>query len=180
MYPLHHLGFGAFRTQDVVGIGDEPFANKTALTRSTDETFVVPMSVLEGDVARATNSCDWLSARCTSLSKQISVTLSTVRLLVSAGESFSGQTLGTIRARETLSVPRIVLVRHSSRSDDLTTLDAPSRELLLVAASAVNVLFPWNEGLRSDWGFARATTETLFVPLSGLVLHFLHPCSKHV
>jgi len=62
------------------------------------------------------------------------------------------------------------LERMSPRSY-LATLDAPSGELLLIAASAVDLLFPGNEALGTNGSLTHAAAETLLVPLAGLVLH---------
>jgi len=70
-------------------------------------------------------------------------------------------------------MPRLVLVGHAARGDDLVALDAAGGELLLVAASAVDLLLARDEGLGADGCPADTAAETLLVPLPGLVLHLL-------
>lgn len=55
----------------------------------------------------------------------------------------------------------------------LGALDATSGKLLLVAARAVDVLLTRDERLGSDRSLADEAGETLLVPLTALVLHFL-------
>ena len=88
----------------------------------------------------------------------------------------------------------------------LVALDAFGGELVLIAASAVDVVLLrrqmssqyssklktpglemdtedshhlWNEALGADGIFASATNEAFLVPLSALVLHLLHPRLKY-
>lgn len=70
-------------------------------------------------------------------------------------------------------MPRLVLVGHSTLSDDLVALDATSGELLLVAAGAEDLLLPRDEALGADGRLADYAAEALLVPLARLVLHLL-------
>lgn len=56
---LHQLLLGALRTQDVGAVCDEALAHQGAFAHGTDEAVVVPVPVLEGDEAGATNACKW-------------------------------------------------------------------------------------------------------------------------
>ena len=56
----------------------------------------------------------------------------------------------------------------------LAALDALSRELLLVALGAIDVVLLGDEALGADGVGAHAAYEALLVPLPGLVLHLLH------
>lgn len=55
----------------------------------------------------------------------------------------------------------------------LVALNAASGELVLVTASAVDLLFARDEALGSDRVLADYAAEALLVPLPRLVLHFL-------
>lgn len=55
-------------------------------------------------------------------------------------------------------------------------LDAARRELLLVAAGAVDLLLARDERLGADGRLADAAREALLVPLARLVLHLLGAC----
>jgi len=85
-----------------------------------------------------------------------------------------------VRAREALAVPRLVTVRHTSLGYHLVALDALSRELVLVALGAVDIMFLRDETFGSNGIFTGAAHETLLVPLAGLVLHLLHACPEDI
>lgn len=78
-----------------------------------------------------------------------------------------------VAAGEAISVPRLVLVRHTAASNNLVTLDASGGKLVLVASGTVDFLLARDEALRSDRVLADNAAEAFLVPLSGLVLHLL-------
>lgn len=55
---LHELLLGAFRANDVFGVGDEASADQRCLARGADEAIVVPVTVLERDESGAADSCE--------------------------------------------------------------------------------------------------------------------------
>merc|ERR1711893_536361 len=75
---------------------------------------------------------------------------------------------------------RIAAISDASTGDYFDALNALCSKLVLVAPSAVDVIFLGNEGLGSNGVLAHAANKTLLVPLSGLVLHLLHPRLEHV
>merc|ERR1711944_314587 len=83
-------------------------------------------------------------------------------------------------AGEAFPVPGIVPVRHSSLGDHLAAFDALCCELLLVALGAVDVVLLGDEALGADGVLAGAAHKTLLMPLSGLVLHLLHPGLENI
>lgn len=70
-------------------------------------------------------------------------------------------------------MPRFILVCHAAAGNNLITLDATGSKLVFVTSGTIDFLFARNETLRSNWILAYNATETLLVPLPGLVLHFL-------
>lgn len=56
-------------------------------------------------------------------------------------------------------------------STNLVAFNAACGELVLITASAVDLLLPGDEGLGADRVLAHYAAETLLVPLPGLVLH---------
>jgi len=62
---------------------------------------------------------DWLAAGRASLGEEFPEALCAVRLLVAGREALSSQRSAAVRAREALTMPRLVLVGHATRSDDL-------------------------------------------------------------
>lgn len=59
---LHELLLGAFRANDVFGVGDEASAHQRSLARGANETIVVPVAILERDESGAADSRDWFDA----------------------------------------------------------------------------------------------------------------------
>lgn len=82
-------------------------------------------------------------------------------------------------AGEALAMPRLVLVGNTSRGDDLIALDAARGKLLLVAAGAIDLLLPRDEGLGPNGRLADAAAEAILVPLPGFILHFLGACAEN-
>lgn len=66
---LHELLLGAFRADDVFGVGDESSADQRRLARGADEAIVVPVAVLERNESGAADSSDRFDARSASLGK---------------------------------------------------------------------------------------------------------------
>jgi hypothetical protein len=137
---------------------------RTEIRLSISHTFKVKDNFL---------TCDWFGAGEASLSEEIAVAVGAIGLVVLGGKSLTSQRICAVGAGETLSVPGLVLVRHSSTRDDFLTLDAPCGKLLFVAPSAVNFLLAGDEALRPDRVLANAASKALLVPLSRLVLHLL-------
>lgn len=161
-------------------VGDEPFADKGRRALRTNEAVVVPVAVFERDEFGATDSSDWLGAGIAPLGKQVPITIGTVRLLVLARESLSGQRRVAVRAAEALTMPRLIFVGHAAGRDHLLALGASRRELLLVARSAKDVVVFRNERFGADGHFAVGTAEALVVPLLAFVLHLFHACTENL
>lgn len=176
----HKFLLGALRADDVLPVGDEALAYHAGLARPASEAVVVPMAALEGDESGTADTCDRFATRCATFREQFPKAVCAVRLVVPGSEPLSSQGLLAVGASEALSVPGLVSVGNASLSDDLVALDALGGELVLVTLSAVNVVFLRDETFSSDWIFAGAANETFLMPLSSLVLHLLHTCSKHI
>jgi len=175
---LHEFLLGAFGAEDVGAVGDEAFPDEGTLAHGADKAVVMPVAVLEGDESCATNSCDWFGACRAPLSEQFTETFGAVRLIVTRGEALSSQGSVAISAGETLSVPGVVLVGHTSRSNNLAALNAPDSEFVLVASGAVYFLLAGYEALGADGRLADDAAEAFLVPLAGLVLHLFVACSE--
>lgn len=142
---------------------------------------------------------DWFRARCASLGEQFSETFGTVWLLVAAGETLSSQRGRAVCASEAFTMPWLILVSHTASGDDLIARNSMSADsspeiirsvrylvafyasdcvLLLVAVGAIDFLLSRYKRFGSDGIFAYATRETLLVPLSRFVLHFLCTCEN--
>jgi len=77
-------------------------------------------------------------------------------------------------------MPGVVAVRYTSLGNHLVTFDTLGGKLVFIAFSTVYVMFLGNEGLGTNGLFTSATNKTFFMPLSCLVLHFLHACSEDI
>lgn len=62
---------------------------------------------------------DWFGTEVAALSEQLAIAVGAVRLLVFGCESLPCQRLITVGTREALTMPRLVLVRYTTRSDYL-------------------------------------------------------------
>lgn len=133
---------------------------------------------------------DRFSARCATFRKQFTKAISTVRFLVATSEPLSSEWNLTMSAGKTFAMPWIVLVSNATSCNHLrkgkycffyekefrklthvSAFHASCCELVLVATSAINVLFTRNERLSAYWRLTDATAEALFVPLSCFVFH---------
>jgi len=111
---LHELLLGTVGTQDVALVGDETLSDQGASAHGTDETVVVPIAILERDEASSADAGDWLGASRASLGKEFAETVGAVWLLISGGESLSGQAGVAVGAAETLPMPRLIAVCHAA------------------------------------------------------------------
>lgn len=165
--------FGALRAEDVGPIGDESFADQRSAATGALEAVVMPMTILERDKSCAADSGDGLGAGRAPFCEELSKAFSAVWFLVLGSESLAGKRLVTVGTSKALTMPRVVLVSHTSSSDNLGTFHASSGKLFFVTAGAINVLFPRDERLGANRRLANETGKALFVPLATLVLHFL-------
>lgn len=144
------------------------------------ETVVVPVTVVERDELRRTQTGNWLRAANALLGELHREAVGAEWLLITRSELLSHQHLVASGARETLAVPRRSLVRYSTLVDHPVALDAALRILLLVTRHTDSLLVTWYEGLHADWLTADFAAETLLVKLFSFELVFLHPCSEDV
>jgi len=133
----------------------------------------VPVAIFKGNEASAANTSDGLRAGSAALGKEFSKAFGTVGLLVLGGEPLTGQRLVTVGASEALAMPRVILISHAARRDDLGAFNAASGKLFFVTSGTVNVLFARDERLCADGRLADAAAEAFLVPLSTLVFHLL-------
>lgn len=138
------------------------------------------MASLKGYEPGASDSSDGLGACSATLGKEFAEAVRAIRLVIPRGESLSSQGLLTMSTGEAFTMPRVVTIGDATLSDHLIALDALCGELVLITLGAVDVMLLWDEGLGANGIVAGATNKTLLMPLSGLVLHFLHACSKDI
>jgi len=149
----------------------------------TEEALIVPGQGLKSHkfcAPQSSFSCDRLGACSASFGKEFSETFCTIWKIISGGESLTCQSFGAICAGETFTMIGIATVGDASAGNYFVALNAFCSELVLVASSAVDVILLGDEGFGSDGVLANTAHKTLLVPLSGLVLHLLHPRLEHV
>jgi len=140
----------------------------------------VPVTTLEGNESSAADTSDWFTAGCASLGKQFAEAVSTIRFVVSRGEPLSGQRLLAMCAGKAFPMPGVISVCYSTLGDYLTALDTFGSKLLLIALGTINVVLLGDEAFSADRVLAGTADEAFLVPLSGFVLHLLHPGLEYI
>lgn len=92
------------------------------------------------DVHSFTKTCDGMLAAAAFLGHRGLVAVDTEDLVLVVGETGPCQRLRAGAAHETVTVPRLVLVVHSSRGYRLFAADTVFGEFLVMAGAAVNVV----------------------------------------
>jgi len=133
----------------------------------------VPVTIFKGNEASTTDTSYGLGAGSATLSEKLSETFGAVGFLIFGGEPLTGQRLVTVCASEALTMPRVILVSHATRRDDLGAFNTAGCKLLFVATRAVNILLTRDKRFCANWRLADAAAEAFLVPLPTLVLHFL-------
>jgi len=176
----HELLFSTLRTNNILPVCYEAFANHRTLARRADKAIIMPVATLKRKKSCSTNACKRLSTGSTSLREKFTKAISAVVLVISGCKSLSSQRFLAVCTGEALSVPGIIPVGHTSLGDHLSALDTLGGELVLVTLCAVDVVFLGDEGLCANRILASAADKTLLVPLSGLILHLLHTSSENI
>lgn len=133
----------------------------------------MPLAILKRDVLPSSKTCDWFAAGLALLGIQAAKALEAVRALVSGGEVLTRQLCLAAGAHETLLMPRLVPVGHTTFSQGLFTACAARGELVLVAGHAVVFILVRDERLRANWLFAAVTDEAALVPCRASILQLL-------
>jgi len=77
-------------------------------------------------------------------------------------------------------MPGVVAVRYTSLGNHLVTFDTLGGKLVFIAFGTIYIVFFRNEGFGAYRLFTGTANKTFFMPLSCLVLHFLHACSEDI
>lgn len=136
------------------------------------------MTILKRDELGTADACDRFGARIAPLGEQLTVAVAAVGFVVFTREPLSCQRGTAMGTAEALTVPRLILVGDTARSDHLLAFRASGCEFVLVARATVDVLVLRNERLGADRNLADCAAEAFVVPLFSLVLHLLHSCPK--
>jgi hypothetical protein len=110
----HEFLFRTIGAEDVRPICNKAFPHQAGSTFAADEALVVPVSILERDELGAADACYGLCARVASLGEEVTEAFGAERLVVLRRESLSSQAALAIGTTETFSVPRLVLVGHTT------------------------------------------------------------------
>jgi hypothetical protein len=111
--------FSAIRAQDVLLISNETLANQVLVaTRSvTIETVIMPMTTIERNELRSTNTGDGLVARIAAFGELLSEACSAIWLVIPRSKLLSDQIVFAFSASKTVSVVRLVSVQDTSSHD---------------------------------------------------------------
>lgn len=138
----------------------------------------MPVPVLEGNETCTTDSGDGFRTSGASLGEKLAKAVGAIRFIVARRKSLTRQRVIAVATGKAVPVPRLVLVRHASASDDLVAFDASCRKLVLVATGAIDLLLAWDEALSTDRILADYAAETFLMPLPGFVFHLLRAGTK--
>lgn len=167
--PLHVLA--ALWAEDVVTLSEETTANQGNGALLTVEAVIVPLALLKGNVLAASEAADWGGAGSTLLCIKVAEAVETVCKVIPGGKPLARQLLLAAGAQETVLVPRLVAVGHSTSGDGLLTVDTLHGKLLLVAGHTEAMVVLRDETLGADRLLASLAGETGLVPAVPLVLH---------
>jgi len=129
---------------------------------------------------RASNASYRFRAGSATFGEKFTETFSAVGLVVPRSESLTSQGFCAVGASETFTMPRVIAIRYTPLGDHLVTFDTLGSELVFVAFGTVDIVFLGDKGLGSNWIMTSTTNKAFFVPLPGLVLHFLHACPENI
>lgn len=107
---------------------------------------MVPVTVLKGDIFTTAKACDGLCAGTALLGIEVPKALDAVRVVILGGELLASQGRLAACADETLLVPRLIPVSHSSLGQGLFAPSAARSKLALVTGDTVIILLVWDEG----------------------------------
>lgn len=173
--PLQFLG--AVAAVDVSVLGDKAFLSKVHSALLAGEAVIVPRSsLIVHHISGFSKTGDGVLTAAALLGHVCFVTVDAVKFLLMRGEASSSQRLHTHHTHQTLRVPRLILIVHSTCCDGLPAGSAVFREFALVAAAAVNVLVFSDEALRADRLLTLITRETVIMKHVAFVLHTLCTC----
>lgn len=162
----------AVGAQDIVTLGEEAASHQRHGALQAGETLAVPLALLKRDVLGSCQTGDGLGAAHTLLCIQVAEAFEAVGVVFPGGEALTRQLLSAADAEETLAVPGLVLVGHSTCCDGLLTSTALVGKLLLEAGHTEVAGVFWDEGLGSYWLLAAVAQEAGLMPAVPLVFHF--------
>lgn len=172
------LGAAAVGAEHLGAVGEKTAPDERRVAAVADETLAVPVTVVERNELRPSQSGDWFAAAAAFLGEEIAETFGAERLLIARRELLTGEHLVAVGTRETLAVPRCVLVRYPTFVDHPVALHASLSVLFLVALDTDDLLVARYETLVADRLQADLAAEALLMPLFAFVLILLHPGSK--
>lgn len=81
---------------------------------------------------------------------------------------------------EAFPMPGIIPVGYTSLGNHLGALDTLGSELIFITFCTVDIMLLGDKRLRSNGVLACTADKTFLMPLSCLILHLLHTCSKDI
>lgn len=158
-------------TEDVVSLREEAAPHQGQGALLTVKAVVVPLTFLEGDVLRATETADGVGAPSTLLGVQVAEAGQAVGELIPGSEALPRQLLLAGSAHEALLVPGLLPVSDASCGDGLFALHALQGVLLLIAGHTEVLVLLGYEALGSNGLLAALAGEAGLMPAAALVFH---------
>jgi len=77
-------------------------------------------------------------------------------------------------------MPGLISISNTSLCNDLYTFDTFGSKLIFITFCTIDLVFLGYEWFCSNRIFACTADKAFFMPLSRLILHFLHTCSEYI
>lgn len=137
----------------------------------------MPLAFLEGDVLASSKSTDGGGAGGTFLGIQVAEAVEAVGKVITRGEALARELLLTASAQETVLMPGLVMVRHTTSGDGLLAVNTLHGKLLFIAGHAIVMVVFGDEALGANWLLAALAGKAGLMPAVSFMLHL--PGARH-
>lgn len=131
----------------------------------------MPLALFKRNVLATAQTTDGCGAGGTLLGIKVAKAVETIGKVISRGEPLSRQLLFAAGAQETVLMPRLLTVGHTSSGDGFLAMDTLHGKLLLITGHAVVMVVLRNETLGANWLLASLACEASLMPAIPFVLH---------
>lgn len=163
--------FSTLRAQDVIAFSEEATSNQGNGALLAVEAIIVPLAFLKRNILASTQTTDGCSAGGTLLGIKVAKAVETIGKVISRCESLSRQLLLAAGAQETVLMPGLLTVSHTSSGDCLLAVDALHGKLLLITGHTVVKGVLRDKTLGANWLLASLAGEASLMPAISFVLH---------
>lgn len=137
----------------------------------------MPLAFFKRDVLASPKSTDGGGAGGTFFGIQVTEAVEAVGKVITGGEALTRQLLLTASTQETVLVPWLVMIGHTSSGDWLLALNTLHGKLLFVTGHAVVIVVFRDEALGANWLLAALAAEAGFMPAVSFMFHL--PGARH-